>query len=556
MSQKIVAEKKVIHSIYTDFWFIIPEYQRSYVWESDNINDLLDDLWFGFENKYDSEYFMGSLVLKKTEEKNFEEYEVLDGQQRLTTFLILMAVLRDISANEDLKSACQDRICQKENKFKGIPQRIRLIYKIRDNVEKFITDYIVTENGTGDKKIATDYIKNQNVSISHIANAILTMQNFFSTKESIEIEKFGEYIGLKPVFIYVSTENREDAFRLFTILNNRGIPLTNADILKSINIGQISDLKTRDNYAKKWERIEGDFGNEFDRFLSVVRTILVKEKARLNLLDEFEENIYKKNLLKKGKESIDYIEDTKENYDKIITLTNINGINLENEYKNLVTIMNIGLFSGDWIAPLLAFYHKFNNSNLLEFLKKLEYKFSSDSILQFSSTQRSENMNRILKEIEKSNNYHDILSNTTIFDVNKDELRKTLNGEIYGKQFAKYILLKYEYLQGDNTVHLSDYTNISVEHILPQNPQDSSKWRSIFTDDERKNWTNKLANLILISRRKNSTLSNLDFEQKIERYFKGKIDIFPSGKIFATYQEWNTTLLETRQNEMLSKLVQ
>jgi hypothetical protein len=165
-------------------------------------------------------------------------------------------------------------------------------------------------------------------------------------------------------------------------------------------------------------------------------------------------------------------------------------------------------------------------------------------------------MSRILKEIEKSNNSQDVLSNKTIFDVNKTELYKTLNGEIYGKQFAKYILLKYEYLKGDNTAYISNYTNISVEHILPQNPKDSSEWKSVFTDDERKNWINKLANLILISRRKNSTLSNLDFAEKQERYFKGKMDIFPSNKILATYQEWNTTILETRQNEMLSKLVQ
>ena len=555
MAHRIVAEKKVIHSIYTDFWFIIPVYQRSYVWENDNVNELLDDLWFAFETKYENEYFLGSLVLKKTEETRFNEYEVLDGQQRLTTFLILMAVLRDITENEQLKNACHEKIIQEADKFKGVPKRIRIIYKIRDNVEKFINEYIAKKDGTKDIKIG-DYCKDQNISISHIANAILTMQKFFSEKESHEIEDFGAYLGLKPVLIYVSTENQEDAFRLFTILNNRGTPLTNSDILKSINVGEISDLTIRDNYAKKWEEIEGDFGNEFDRFLSFIRTILVKEKARLSLLDEFEENIYKKNLLKKGEKSIDYIEATKDNYDKIITLTNTHGITLENEYKNLVTIMNFGLSSSDWIAPLLAFYYKFKNSNLLEFLKELEYKFSSDWILQYTPTQRSDNMSRILKEIEKSNNSQDVLSNKTIFDVNKNELLKILNGEIYVKKFAKYILLKYEYLNMDHIVHLSSYRTISVEHILPQNPKDSSEWKSVFTDDERENWINKLANLVLISTRKNSKLSNLDFQEKKERYLKGKMDIFPSGRIFATYKEWNTTILETRQNEMLSKLVQ
>ena len=97
MSSEIKAEKKVIKSIFSDFWFVIPEYQRSYVWDTDNIQDLLDDLWYAYKNKPNDEYFLGSLVLKKTEEKEFNEYEVLDGQQRLTTFFLLMAVLRDIS---------------------------------------------------------------------------------------------------------------------------------------------------------------------------------------------------------------------------------------------------------------------------------------------------------------------------------------------------------------------------------------------------------------------------------------------------------------------------
>ena len=140
---KIKADKIEINSLFNDFWFLIPEYQRSYVWESDNINDLLDDLWYAFSNRRDDEYFLGSLVLKKTKETNFDEFEVLDGQQRLTTFFIFMGVLRDIAKDIDLKDACHDRIFQKANKYKKIPERIRLVYKIRDNVEDFIKTYIL-----------------------------------------------------------------------------------------------------------------------------------------------------------------------------------------------------------------------------------------------------------------------------------------------------------------------------------------------------------------------------------------------------------------------------
>ena len=116
---------------------------------------------------------------------------------------------------------------------------------------------------------------------------------------------------------------------MFTILNNRGIPLTSADILKSTNIGAIPTIKEQEKYAKKWEEIEGNLGKDFDRFLSFIRTVLVKDKARLNLLDEFEKNIYekeweekgitKKGLLERGKKTIDFIERYYDNYNEYRT---------------------------------------------------------------------------------------------------------------------------------------------------------------------------------------------------------------------------------------------
>ena len=553
MSSKIIAEKKEIKSIFSDFWFLIPTYQRSYVWDTDNIQDLLDDLWYAYEYKRDNEYFLGSIVLKKTEEKEFNEYEVLDGQQRLTTFFLLMAVLRDISVNKDLKDVCQKRIYQKANPYEGIPERIRIIYEIRDNVGGFIKEYILKNEGTLSPKIE-EFIKSNNTSISHMANAIKEIKSFFSDKDNKEIEEFAVFLGLKLVFIYVSTESREDAFRMFTILNNRGIPLTSADILKSTNIGEIANQKDQEKYAEKWEEIEGDLGKDFDRFLSFIRTIIVKEKARLSLLDEFEENIYKKGLLKKGYETIDRIVLYKNIYNDIIKLKSDN---LSNEYRNLINIMDIGLPSGDWIPPVLYFCKKFGNKKLLEFLKKVEFKFSSDWILQFTPTQRIENMNKILKGLEESQSADEILNQVKLFDIDKQYLKDVLERkDIYFRRYARYVLLKYEFLLGDNTAYLSKYEKkISVEHILPQTPKDNSQWKIDFTDDERTELTHTLGNLILINRKKNSALSNLDFSYKKEKYLNGQIDIFPSSKIFSQQNEWQPQSIRNRQKEMIEILL-
>lgn len=549
---EITADKIEINSLFNHYWFLIPEYQRSYVWGSDNINDLLDDLWYAFKNKPQDEYFLGSLVLKKTNETKFDEFEVLDGQQRLTTFFMFMAVLRDIAIDDDLKDACHDRIFQKANKYKKIPERIRLIYKIRDNVESFIKEFVLAKNGSSKGNSLKEYSKSKNISISNMANALLTISKFFLDKNSTEIENFGEFIAEKPVFIYVSTESMEDAFRMFTILNNRGVPLTNADILKSINIGLIAE-NDQEKYAQIWENIESDLGGYFDRFLSFIRTVKVKEKARLNLLDEFNENIYNKGKLEKGIETVKLIQKFKSNYDKVITFQD--DINLENGYKNLLTIMQIGLPSTDWIPSLLLYFDKFKKENIFLFLEKLEYKFSSDWINQLTPTKRIDNLNSILKAIEKYNTSNELLSDDVIFKIDKSELERRLSGNVYGRRFARYILLKYEYLLGDNTVHLSDYNTISVEHVLPQNPKPESEWAQVFTELDREEWTHKLSNLILISKRKNSSLSNLDFHQKNERYFKGRIDVFPSNKIFQTYDKWTIGILTQRQDSMINKLV-
>ena len=562
MSSEIKAAKKEIKSIFSDFWFLVPGYQRSYVWETDNIQDLLDDLWFAYENKPENEYFLGSLVLKKTNKEDFNEYEVLDGQQRLTTFFLLMAVLRDISEDERLKGVCQNRIYQEANPYEGTPERLRIVYEIRDNVEGFIKEYILEKGGTLNPKIEEN-IKSDNTSISHMANAINEMKSFFSDKETKQIEGFGVFLALKLIFIYVSTESREDAFRMFTILNNRGIPLTSADILKSTNIGAIPTIKEQEKYAKKWEEIEGNLGKDFDRFLSFIRTVLVKDKARLNLLDEFEKNIYekeweekgitKKGLLERGKETIDFIERYYDIYDKTILEPKLSA----NEYNNLITIMNIGLPSSDWIPPVLLFTDKFRENRLPDFLRKLELKFTSDWLSQYTSTERIKNMNEILKEIEKEGQTVDnLLNNKELFKISKENFENALNRkDFYKKKYAKYILLKYDFLKSSNTALISNYRNISIEHILPQNPDENSQWQRDFTENEIEDLKHNLGNLILINGKKNTSLGNLDFILKKERYLKKRIDIFPSGKVFLQETEWKPQSIKDRQKEMIDTLL-
>ena len=551
MGKKIESDKIILSKLFEDFWFLIPEYQRPYVWTPDNVNDLLEDLWFAYENSPEDEYFVGSLVLKKVTQSTFDEYEVLDGQQRLTTFALLFTILKEKAKDERLKRTLAESLFQEENPYKNIPERSRIVYKIRGDSDKFLREFIQNGNKRLDGK---------DVSVKNTINAIETIEKFFKNKNNIE--DFAKFLLNKVVFIYVATEDREDAFRLFTILNNRGIPLTNADILKAINIGEIEksgNKKLAEEYAKKWEDIQNELGDDFDRFLEFIRTILVKEKARKSLLEEFEEKIYKEGKLTKGEATINLLNKYYGIYTKIINFSPSDNpltkksIHENNEYKNLITIMKTALPSTDWVPPLLHFYSKFCDKCLLTFLKKLEFKFSSDWIPHLTPTQRIENMNRILKKIDRADSPEEVLNDEN-FEVNIDALRNVLSGDIYGERFAKYVLLKYEYLIQDNSRYEGPPNFISVEHVLPQNPPENSKWRKWFTDEEIEQYKHKIGNLVLLNRRKNSSLSNLDFDKKKERYFRGSISTFPSINHIMHRTEWRKEDIENRTNDMIKRL--
>lgn len=102
--------------------------------------------------------------------------------------------------------------------------------------------------------------------------------------------------------IYISADSLEDAFRLFSVMNDRGQKLSNADILKSSNLEKIEDGSEMNEYAREWENMQEDLGNDFDRFLAYVRTMLLKKRQKANLLDEYEKQIFKAGKIKQGKD--------------------------------------------------------------------------------------------------------------------------------------------------------------------------------------------------------------------------------------------------------------
>lgn len=490
---EIKSHKILVKDIFSAMWFRIPEYQRPYIWSKDEVSELLDDLTFAMRDKPEQEYFLGSFVFQArkasaTPGQEFDENDLLDGQQRMTTLLMLFAVMRDLATDAEAKSDCQSCIFQKGSTYKKIPERNRLVFAIREEVQAFVDEYVKTEQGT-DRKAGLEKIaaKGPDKGLQNMARAIIVMRDYLNDRENdVQPEQLLQFLLNNVLFIYVATEDLDDAFRLFTILNNRGVPLRNSDILKSHNLGALKDDSEKVRYALLWEQAENDLGDNFDRFLNYLRTILVKEKARLNLLQEFEQKIYdpkerdkttnqrKPALLRKGKDTFALVERYLGHHNRLFSGDNYDETGGSFAFDNLIKVMGTGLPSTDWVPPLLRYFERFQYAEILPFLIRLDNKFSADWIGQYAPTYRIDAMNEVIKIVEEAGAPAAVLK-STCFNFDADGLARSIAASVYGRRFTRYLLLKLDYLYHGHS-HRMPIESLSVEHILPQNPEASSQW--------------------------------------------------------------------------------
>lgn len=242
--KEIDCDKAFIKDIFAG-WYCIPNYQRPYVWETEQVEELLDCVQNACENK-EEQYFLGSIVYKKNfrerEGVKYTEFELLDGQQRITTIFLIIAVIRDVVLKneskidkkivDNIKTTCEKLIYQEKNPYLSIPEdRLRIVFDIRKDVKDFVDKFIKETGSTSNEeefeKRAND--RKINTSIKHMSNTVLVARKFFSDDIS-KIGTFLQYLLNNVLLVYIATEDLQDAFQLFTVMNNTGLKLTNSDI--------------------------------------------------------------------------------------------------------------------------------------------------------------------------------------------------------------------------------------------------------------------------------------------------------------------------------------
>jgi len=547
------SENPILKIFSNDFVFRVPFYQRPYAWTTEQAEELLDDLLESMGEGDDpvselAPYFLGSIVLVK--EEHSPHADIIDGQQRLTTLAILLSAIRAL-VGADYASSITGRLYERGDPLAGTPNRYRLTLRERD--AEFFRQYIQDEGGL-DRLKELDPVNLPDPQKNIQANALLYLMRLEKLPE-VQRVRLAQYIVQRCYLVVISNHNLASAYRIFSVLNDRGLDLSTTDILKAEIIGALPSNQ-QDKYTERWESLEEELGREdFEDLFAHMRTIYRKIKLR-NLLDEF------RNYIKPQEDPVRFIDEVLEPYAAaFITIRKANyesstGAERVNFYLRwLNRIDNV-----DWIPPAILYLSRYqhNPEQLAAFFCLLERLAAGMMILRANINQRIERYGRLLTAIEADEDLFAAESPLQLTEEEQQNILERLNGDLYLEvpHLRTYVLLRLDSaLSGGGAVY--NYPIITVEHVLPQHPKTGSQWEIWFPNrDLRERWVHKLGNLVLLARRKNSQARNYEFEQKKRRYFtkQGGVSSFTLTTQVLQESKWTPEVIERRQRELLEVL--
>ena len=205
----------------------------------------------------------------------------------------------------------------------------------------------------------------------------------------------------------------------------------------------------------------------------------------------------------------------------------------------------------------MAFFNRNQNNTdvLFRFIRDLERLAYGMFIRRGDINQRINRYADVLRAIDQGGNLYEDASPLQFADWEKADILQRLNGAIYSMpRVPRPLLLRLDGLVADVGARY-DYPTISIEHVLPQSPDPASEWTMNFPDEEeRVHWTHRLANLVLLSRRKNSRAQNYDFEHKKRTYFQSGAAPFALTTQVVNETEWTPEVLGRRQRQLVDAL--
>ena len=506
----------------TDSLYQIPRYQRAYSWGDDQLDKLWEDLIEAKQN--DPNYFLGSVITAKSEDST-TYLDIVDGQQRLTTLTILLCVYRDLypNINNELLDtdpfAIDNKVIDSSIRFNDRFERLRL--RTHSNHQSDFDNIVLNGNTTIKKKPTKKDLRNDEPKHKFINSAY-----FFTNKlKEIGEEQAGSlinYLFNSVKIIRIDCQSVAFAIKLFQVLNDRGLDLTNADLIKSFLIGKIQKQYSSDDELKKqkedqfmddWKVCE-NYSNDTETSLNdlfvMYEYYILAQNPKKSLYDELVVQFTDKD----PNQIINNVKLFIENYKREI-------YDRENKLIYSFFYISWGMY---WRTILLtALTEKYPNYD--EFVKLFRRYYYLNWIAGFTLTKIKQTSFNIIKWL-KENRSIDFIKNELDQNMTQNDTLKratdNLKGDIYYDSWCKPLLFMIEYQQTDdsslNFFEMSD-TKIQVEHILPRAYKSNVDWNSKFVgNDSVDKWINSGANLTLLSGKKNRDASNYSFEKKITAY--------------------------------------
>lgn len=516
-------------------FYQVPDYQRPYSWDEDNINDLVDDLITSYENSIDDNYFCGSIVLVKNERD--KRYDIIDGQQRITSFTILACVLRDVLSDRK----------ESDNEVKQLLDK-SIDYKVDGESKlKFLTD---TSRVNDFRKVLETSEKVENNSNRYLRNYFHFKKNDQLKLESIE--SFISWLYEKVVLTVIMCPSQDIAIQIFDVLNNRGMPLSPIDILKSSLMRNISLDENKEEFKNTWSTMLSDIESNDFTIDNILTSYLYFKKAAnpKTRLDKELIEIFKKENINSLK-AVGEMKDFSEAYIKLFKK--------HDKYLYCLRYLRHSIYWNSILSTAI-----FTRYQHFDELKKLLLAFYYQNWIAGSTIARTKQTSfNILQAVKKNEDIATIekLMTDKLKEYNiSDSFRKNVSSNlVYNQKWAKPLLLLVEYYWQDNSSFsfIKMDKQLHLEHILPIEYEEYG-WDKLFNEEERFKWTNSLSNLTLLSDRKNKQAQNFSFEKKKEAYGlkDSVITAFRTTQEVFDKPKWTVEELEKRKERIVRKIKQ
>ena len=429
--------------------------------------------------------------------------------------------------------------------------------ELRERDRKFFAEYV--QGLQFGNLLALDSVRLDNESQRNIqANSKLLLERLESRFEhnSEELFSFGSFLIQRCYLVAVSTPSQQSAFRIFSVLNNRGLDLRPTDIIKADVIGNVSKER-QDEVTEKWEDLEVQTGRDgFNDLFGHIRMIYAREKAKRSLLEEFKDHVLKKD----GVSPEFLVDKILEPYAEAYLIAK-NQRDISLELTSLLKFLN-QIDNSDWLPPAMLFLSQKENDleYVLWFFKKLERLTAYLHICAKNINQRIERYAEVIESLQRDHSLRTPIEAVELTESEVGEMKKTLAGDVYSQLTPRrrnYLILRLDSFVSTGGGATYDRTVLTIEHVLPQTVTGGSEWEIDWPNpEERESWLHRIANLVPLTRKRNSQAQNFDFETKKDRYFRGKKGV-PSYTLTSQVlneSDWTPTVVERRQKEVLEVL--